>query len=120
MIGMSGPLGVGGGLYAAIDSSDGDVSHSSMSLATVTAANNTAGMMRWALLWQHDLLVVPVDSEWLCVREGWGLVGGVWAVLREQAALLRIGQGTLTTVRACTLAPPRRVHWHRVWQRLKW
>jgi hypothetical protein len=98
-IGMSGRGG--GGLYAWI-SSLGDVSSSSMSLTTVTAANNTAGMMRWALLWQHDLWVVPVDSEWLCVREGWGLVGGVWAVLREQAALLRIGYWGTLTVRGCT------------------
>jgi hypothetical protein len=47
-IGTSGD--VGGGLYAWIYSFSGDVSSSSMSLTTVTAANNTAGMMRWALL----------------------------------------------------------------------
>jgi hypothetical protein len=71
--------GYGGGLYAFIRSI-GDVSTSSMSLTAVTATNNTAeGTMRWALLQQHELWLVPVDSEWLCVcvREGWGLVGGV-------------------------------------------
>jgi hypothetical protein len=47
-IGMSGDGG-GGGLYAEIYSG-GDVSNSSMSLTSVTATNNTAGMMRWALL----------------------------------------------------------------------
>jgi hypothetical protein len=75
-IGMSG--GDGGGLYAQIDSY-GDVSSSSMSLATVTATNNTAtGTMRWALLWQHDLWVVPCGFQVaVCVRKGWGLVGGV-------------------------------------------
>jgi hypothetical protein len=95
-IGMSGDGG--GGLFAWIDSYLGYVSDSSMSLTTVTATNNTAaGTMRWALLWQHDLWVVPVDSDGLCVcvRDG-GLVCGVWAVLREQATLLRIGhRGTL-------------------------
>ncbi len=45
-----------------------------------------------------------MDSDGLCVCEGWELVGSVRAVLREQAALLRIGhRGTLRlTVRACT------------------
>ncbi len=77
MIGVSGVLSSGGGLYAYIDS-HGDVSNSSMSLTTVTATGNTAaGTMRWALLQQHDLWVVPGDSEWLCVREGWGLVRSV-------------------------------------------
>ncbi len=74
-IGMSG--GDGGGLYASIV---GDVSSSSMSLTTVTATNNNAaGTMRWTLLRQHDLWVAPVFSDGLCVcvREGWGLVGGV-------------------------------------------
>jgi hypothetical protein len=66
-IGMSG--GNGGGLFAVIFSYD-NVSSSSMSLTTVTTTGNTAtGAMRcqWALLQQHDLWVVPVDSEWLCV-----------------------------------------------------
>ena len=75
-IGMSG--GAGGGLYALIYSSNVGVSNSSMSLTTVMATNNSAaGTMRWALLQQHDLWVVPGDSEWLCVREGWGLVRSV-------------------------------------------
>ncbi len=76
MTGTSG--GFGGGLLAKIDSYS-DVSSSSMSLTSVTATNNTAvGTMRRALLQQHDLWVVPVDSEWLCVcvRDG-VLVGGV-------------------------------------------
>jgi hypothetical protein len=48
-IGMSG--GDGGGLFADIYSSSGGVSNSSMSLTTLTAANNiAAGTMRWALL----------------------------------------------------------------------
>ncbi len=63
-IGMSGDNGLGGGLYAGIGCG-GDVSNSSMSLTTVTATNNTAtGTMRWALLQQHDLWELPVDSEW--------------------------------------------------------
>jgi hypothetical protein len=46
-----------------------------MSLATVTATSNTAtGTMHWALLQQHDLWVVPVDSDsdglCVCVRDG--------------------------------------------------
>jgi hypothetical protein len=52
MTGTSG--GFGGGLFAKINSG-GDVSSSSMSLTSVTATNNTAGTMRWALLQQHDL-----------------------------------------------------------------
>ncbi len=82
---MSG--GSGGGLCVRIYSS-GDVSISSMSLTTVTAINNTAGTMHSAPLQQHDLRVVPVDFVGLCVcvREGWGLVSGVGAVLRGQAA----------------------------------
>jgi hypothetical protein len=75
-IGMSGH-GNGGGLCVRIYSG-GDVSDSSMLLTTVTTTGNTAtGTMRRALLCQHDLWVVPVDSEWLCVYvgEGWGLVG---------------------------------------------
>ncbi len=72
-IGMSGGGGGGGGgLYAEIFGKGG-ISNSSMSLTTVTATNNTATRtMRQALLQQHDLWVVPVDSEWLCVcvRDG--------------------------------------------------
>jgi hypothetical protein len=49
-IGMSGDYGSGGGLFAEIYSYFGDVSSSSMSLATVTATNNTAGAMHWTLL----------------------------------------------------------------------
>jgi hypothetical protein len=68
-IGMSG--GDGGGLNAFIGS-DVDVSNSSMSLTNVTATNNNAGTMHWTLLQQHDLWVVPVDSDGLCVcvRDG--------------------------------------------------
>ncbi len=61
----------GGGLYAEIFSSRG-VSSSSMSWTAVMVTNNIAGTMRWALLSQHGLWVVPLVSEWLCVcvREG--------------------------------------------------
>jgi hypothetical protein len=41
--------GYGGGLFAWINGNR-DVSSSSMSLTTVTATNNTAGTMHWALL----------------------------------------------------------------------
>ncbi len=44
--------GNGGGLYAAIVSS-GDASHSSMSFTTVTATNNTAGMMQCYIEWEN-------------------------------------------------------------------
>jgi hypothetical protein len=69
----------GGGLCAQINS-NGDVSNSSMSLTAVTAINNTAGTMRRALLQQHDLWVVAVDSDGLCVcvRDG-----GLWAVCEQ-------------------------------------
>jgi hypothetical protein len=63
-----------GGLCARIYS-DGDVSNSSMSLTAVTAINNNAGTMSWgALLQQHGLWVLPVDSDsdglCVCVRDG--------------------------------------------------
>ncbi len=68
---LRGTDGNGGGLSAEIVSG-GDVSTSSISLTTVTATNNTAGTMRRALLWQHGLWVVPLDSDGLCVcmRDG--------------------------------------------------